>query len=222
MFEGNPIPHASYDLLIAILASITLGMVATVMLRIRFEREWSLTIWTAYNIKRVWQRLADESARTGGTLTSHALGVFAWCILGSAWSLSQADYSLNNLWLGMGYGGLIGVSSLLLRATAAALGGWITLASAATSRGLEIDRHMRNWLFWLLVILCVFHLGQNIQFDRRHILWSTVVSAWWIWLSLKWLRQLQSVVHSGLRFGWGIVYICTFEIGPTYLLLKQF
>ena len=101
MFEGNPIPHASYDLLIAILASITLGMVATVMLRIRFEREWSLTIWTAYNIKRVWQRLADESARTGGTLTSHALGVFAWCILGSAWSLSQADYSLDNLWLGI-------------------------------------------------------------------------------------------------------------------------
>ena len=222
MFEGNPIPHASYDLLIAILASITLGMVATVMLRIRFEREWSLTIWTAYNIKRVWQRLADESARTGGTLTSHALGVFAWCILGSAWSLSQADYSLDNLWLGMGYGGLIGVGSLLLRATAAALGGWITSAPAATSRGLEIDRHMRNWLFWLLVILCVFHLGQNIQFDRRHILWSTVVSAWWIWLRLKWLRQLQSVVHSGLHFGWGIVYICTFEIGPTYLLLKQF
>ena len=222
MFEGNPIPHASYDLLIAILASITLGMVATVMLRIRFEREWSLTLWTAYNIKRVWQRLADESARTGGTLTSHALGVFAWCILGSAWSLSQADYSLDNLWLGMGYGGLIGVGSLLLRATAAALGGWITSAPAATSRGLEIDRHMRNWLFWLLVILCVFHLGQNIQFDRRHILWSTVVSAWWIWLSLKWLRQLQSVVHSGLHFGWGIVYICTFEIGPTYLLLKQF
>jgi hypothetical protein len=122
----------------------------------------------------------------------------------------------------MGYGGLIGVGSLLLRATAAALGGWITSAPAATSRGLEIDRHMRNWLFWLLVILCVFHLGQNIQFDRRHILWSTVVSAWWIWLSLKWLRQLQSVVHSGLHFGWGIVYICTFEIGPTYLLLKQF
>ena len=222
MFEGNPIPHASYDILIAILASITLGMVATVMLRIRFEREWSLTIWTAYNIKRVWQRLADESARTGGTLTSHALVVFAWCILGSAWSLSQADYSLDNLWLGMGYGGLIGVGSLLLRATAAALGGWITSDPAATSRGLEIDRHMRNWLFWLLVILCVFHLGQNIQFDRRHILWRTVVSAWWIWLSLKWLRQLQSVVHSGLHFGWGIVYICTFEIGPTYLLLKQF
>lgn len=222
MFEGNPIPHAAYDLLVAILVSITLGVGATVILRIRFEREWSLTMWTAYNIKRVWQRLADESARTGGTLTSHALGIFAWCILGSAWSLDHADHSLDNIWLGVGYGGLVGVGTLMSRAIGAALGGWITISPAATSRGLEIDRHMRNWLFWFLVILCFFYLGQNITFDRRHILWTSTVSTWWIWLSLKWLRQLQSVIHDGLPFGWGIVYICTFEIGPTHLLFKQF
>ena len=55
MFEGQPIPHPSYEFLAAILLSIGLGLWATVLLRIRFEREWSLTIWTSYNIKRVWQ-----------------------------------------------------------------------------------------------------------------------------------------------------------------------
>ena len=222
MFEGQPIPHASYDLLAAILISVGLGLGATVMLRIRFEREWSLTMWTAYNIKRVWQRLADESARTGGTLTSHALGVIAWCILGSAWSLDHAGQSLNDLWSGMGFGALLGVGALSTRALSALLGGWITLTPDATARGLEVDRHMRTWLLWILIALCIFHLGENVQFESRSILWNQVVWTWWVWLILKWFRQLQSVVHNRLPFGWGIVYLCTFEIGPTYLLFKQF
>ena len=221
MFEGQPIPHASYEFLAAILLSIGLGLWATVLLRIRFEREWSLTVWTSYNIKRVWQRLADESARTGGTLTSHLLGVLAWCILGSIWALCQVDATLEGLWGGMGYGALLGIATIILRAIVAWIGGWITLAPEATERGLEIDRHMRNWLLWGLMIFCIFHLGQNIPFSSRNTLWEQAVWIWWGWLIIKWLRQLQSVVHNGLPFGWGIVYLCTFEIGPTYLLFKQ-
>ncbi len=221
MIEGPPQPNASYEFLAAILLSIGLGLWATVLLRIRFEREWSLTIWTSYNIKRVWQRLADESARTGGTLTSHLLGVLAWCILGSVWALCQVDATLEGLWGGMGYGALLGIATIILRAIVAWIGGWITLAPEATERGLEIDRHMRNWLLWGLMVFCIFHFGQNIPFSSRNTLWEQAVWIWWGWLIIKWLRQLQSVVHNGLPFGWGIVYLCTFEIGPTYLLFKQ-
>lgn len=222
MFDGQLIPHASYDLMAAVICCVGLGLTATVLLRVRFEREWSLTVWTAYKINRVWQRLADESARTGGTLTSHVLGLLAWCLLGSTWSLRNADASLEGLWTGMGYGALIGLGALLTRTLTAFFGGWITLVQDATKRGLEIDRHMRNWLLWILMLSSVVMLSQNVQFGDKGMLWNQAVWIWWAWLVLKWLRQIQSVVHSGLPFGWGIVYICTFEFGPTYLLFKQF
>jgi len=222
MFEGHLIPHASYNLLAAVICCVGLGLGATVLLRIRCEREWSLTIWTSYKINRVWQRLADESARTGGTLTSFVMGLLAWCLLGSAWSLNHVDETLSGLWLGMGYGSLVGLGTLFCRSAAALFGGWITLAFESTRRGLEIDRHMRNWLLWLLMILSILQLSQNIQFQGRELLWDQAILIWGIWLLLKWLRQVQSVLHNGLHFGWGIVYICTFEIGPTILLFKQF
>ena len=85
MFEGMPLPISPLHVYALPLWICVFGVGATALLRVQFDREWALTMWTAYQIKRVWQRLADESARTGGTLTSHAIGLLAWALLGSLW-----------------------------------------------------------------------------------------------------------------------------------------
>ena len=85
MFEGMPLPISPLHVYALPLWICAFGMGATALLRVQFDREWALTMWTAYQIKRVWQRLADESARTGGTLTSHAMGMLTWALLGSLW-----------------------------------------------------------------------------------------------------------------------------------------
>ena len=76
MFEGMPLPISPLHVYALPLWICVFGLGATALLKVQFDREWALTMWTAYQVKRVWQRLADESARTGGTLTSHAI-----CIL---------------------------------------------------------------------------------------------------------------------------------------------
>lgn len=221
MYDGQLLPLTTYDFFTPLLACMISGLALTVLLRTRFDREWKLTLWTVYRIKRVWQRLADESARTGGTLTSHLMGISAWGIMGSAWAIYHATSELDQLMRGMWVGLLIGAVTLILRHLAAALGGWITLTPEATQRGAEIDRHMRNWLLWILIVVSLFWMNRGIIFEERIQIWHSLLMCWWLWLGLKWMRQLQSILHERLHFGWGIAYICTFEIGPTWWLFLQ-
>jgi hypothetical protein len=222
MFEGTPLPIAPLEVLSVTVWIALCGLAATVMLRSRFEREWALTLWSAAQIKRVWQRLADESARTGGTLTSHLIGVIAWAILGSLWGLKHSDV-LDPMahWIGAGWGALLGLATLILRHVGGAVGALVTLERESVERGFEVDRHMRNWWFWILCVFILFELTQHTGFAQRKVVWEHVISLWWIWLSLKWLRQLQSIAHKRLHFGWGIAYICTFEIGPALWLFSR-
>ena len=225
MFEGQSILVPSHEVFGPVLLAWALGMLATLTLRVRFDREWNLTLWTAFQIKRVWQRLADESARTGGTLTSHAMGLLAWSLGGGVWAVAQHPERLESnghVWAGCAFGALLGLVALISRVLGARLGGWITLEETAVKRGLEIDRHMRNWLLWGLMIVFFLYLIRNPTFTFEYNPLQAMVLLWWIWIVLKWLRQLQVVVRASVHFGWGIAYICTFEIGPTWILYFEF
>ncbi len=225
MFEGQSILSPSHVVFGPVLLAWALGVLATLTLRVRFNREWNLTLWTAYKIKRVWQRLSDESASTGGTITSHAIGFLAWALCGGAWAVAQnpdLPAGTTQVWTGCAGGATLGVVSLATRAAAARLGGWVTLQETAVYRGLEIDRHMRNWLLWGLMVVFVIFLIQNPRFTQDHQPLDAMMILWWIWIGLKWLRQLQAVVRASVHFGWGIAYICTFEIGPTWILYFEF
>lgn len=219
MFEGQPLPLSAIEVLATPLFLAMIGLVATALLRLRFQREWTLTVWTAYQIKRVWQRLADESARTGGTITSHALGLICWALLGSFWEFQTlSEPSPHWGWTGAGWGILLGCCTLLTRHIGGWIGAWVTLEEEAVQRGFEVDRHMRNWLLWLLIAWLVWEAGQNIGFNEREVIWSHLLWVWFFWLALKWIRQIQSIAQKRLHFSWGIAYICTLEIGPSYLL----
>ena len=175
----------------------------------------------SHQIKRVWQRLADESARTGGTLTSHAMGILTWALLGSLWGVNASETSaVEAAGNGAMWGGLIGFITLISRQIGGWIGAWVTLEREAIERGFEVDRHMRNWLLWALIMLVVWELTQFNGFENRGGMWSHACTVWWVWLGLKWLRQFQSVLNKRLHIGWGIAYICTLEIGPSLLLFE--
>ena len=225
MFEGQSILIPSHVVFGPVLLMWTLGMLATLILRIRFDREWNLTLWTAYRIKRVWKRLADESASTGGTITSHSIGIIAWSLCGGVWAVAQHSELPDGgfpAWTGCAAGALLGLLALITRTAGAWIGAWVTLEKKAVMRGLEIDRHMRNWLLWGLLTVFFLYLVQNPGFTIDRSPLQTLTQLWWIWIVLKWLRQLQAVVRASVHFGWGIAYICTFEIGPTWILYFEF
>ena len=221
MFEGMPLPISPLHVYALPLWICAFGMGATALLRVQFDREWALTMWTAYQIKRVWQRLADESARTGGTLTSHAMGILTWTLLGSLWGVNTSETSaVEGAGNGAMWGALLGLTTLICRQVGGWIGAWVTLEREAIERGFEVDRHMRNWLLWALTALVVWELTQFNGFENRVDMWSHVCTVWCVWLGLKWLRQFQSVLNKRLHIGWGIAYICTLEIGPSLLLFE--
>lgn len=221
MFEGQPLPIAPLHVYELPLWFALIGLCTTAVLRMQFEREWALTMWSAYQIKRVWQRLADESARTGGTLTSHAMGVLGWAMLGSLWGIAQSQTPEEGVvWQGAQWGLALGIATLIARQVAGWIGAWVTLEREAVQRGYEVDRHMRNWFLWLLIGLVCWELSQFNGFENRAEMWHDAVVLWWVWLALKWVRQFQSLLHKRLQIGWGIAYICTLEIGPSLLLFE--
>ena len=219
MFEGMPLPISPLHVYALPLWICAFGLGATALLRVQFDREWALTMWTAYRIKRVWQGLADESARTGGTLTSHTMGILTWALLGSLWGVNASETSaVEAAGNGAMWGALLGLATLVSRQVGGWIGAWVTLEREAIERGFEVDRHMRNWFLWAVIALVVWELTQFGGFENRGEMWSHVCTVWWVWLGLKWLRQFQSVLNKRLHIGWGIAYICTLEIGPSLLL----
>ncbi len=219
MYEGLPLPISPLHVYSLPLWICALGIGATALLRVQFDREWALTMWTAYQIKRVWQRLADESARTGGTLTSHSIGIICWALLGSLWGVNTSKTIATEVAVnGAIWGGGLGLITLITRRIGGWIGSWVTLEEEAIQRGFEVDRHMRNWLLWLLISLVIWELTHFNGFEDRGETWQHVCTFWWVWLVIKWTRQFQSVLNERLHIGWGIAYICTLEIGPSLVL----
>ncbi|MFZ8835885.1 MAG: hypothetical protein ACO2XQ_02465 [Flavobacteriales bacterium] len=222
MFEGQPLPLAPLDVFSLCLWIALFGVLATVLLRVRFDREWTLTIWSGFQVKRVWQRMSDESARTGGTLTSHGMGLIAWSLLGSLWGVQLSEtVGLERIGHGAFWGLVLGFTVLVLKNITHWIGAWLTLENETIARGLELDRHLRNWFLWALIALVVWEMDQGHGFTNRFEIWNRTLAIWWIWLGIKWLRQFQCILDKQVHFGWGIAYICTLEIGPAFWLYQK-
>lgn len=225
MFEGSPIPLDTAIVIAPLLWVFLAGIIASAALKWRFNREWNLTVWSAYRMQRVWQRMPDEAARTGGTLISHFLGCLQWGIGGGVWALGNAlpdTASQQTVWAGIGWGALLGLCILISRQLAGLIGAWMTLEHEAMQRGLEADRHLRVWLMWVLMagLICAVIRNPAYTVDACSLL-ESIWTIWIGWMIVKWLRVMQLVFLMRLHFGWGIAYLCTFEIGPTWILFDR-
>lgn len=213
-FDGQPLPSGIQEVSGPAMLGLVLSGLLIVILRNRFEREWHLTLWTWIDIQRVWKRLPNESARSGGIMLSHLIGFMAWAILGSIlWPESP--------WKGLSYGFLTGLTVGLARRLGQTFGKWLTREHEVLDNHAELDRHMRTALTVVLGLGIVFMALRfpNEMGWKEHI--PSAVFIWLGWLIIKWLKCIQLLLHRRVRIGWGIAYLCTLEITPTVALVVK-
>lgn len=213
-FDGQPLPSGIEEVSGPASLALVLSGLLIVILRNRFEREWHLILWTWIDIQRVWKRLPNESARSGGIILSQLIGFMAWAILGSIlWP--------EHPWKGLSYGFLTGMAVGLVRGLGQVFGKWLTQEHETLDNHAELDRHMRTALTVVLglgIALLALRFPTEMGW-KEHI--SSVVYIWFGWLIIKWLKCLQLVLHRRVAIGWGIAYLCTLEITPTIALVVK-
>ena len=143
MFEDIEILHldAPISILFA-LGIVNLGLI--VWLKHGFPREWRLAGWALLNVRRIWQRSADEATRTSGVIIAHLQGVIA---------LSTISYAcLNNVLQGFALGTLIVFVRLF---TVQVLSRFKKL-ELVIKESTDIDRHLRTWMAASVSVIAIF------------------------------------------------------------------
>jgi hypothetical protein len=84
----------------------------------------------------------------------------------------------------------------------------------------ETDRLMRNVLSAMLIVEVLFvavnsRLAVEVN-QAQSILWLTFA----LFIGMRSIRLIQLILLSGLSIGWGIAYLCTLELIPTWALLS--
>lgn len=213
-FDGDLRPAELDDAAWPVLAGALLYAILFVILRNRFDREWQLTLWSWGDIRRVWKRLPNESARTGGVIISHVMGWFAWGLAGACW---WHETPLQ----GAGNGLLFGSMAWVLRQTGFAFGKWLTRANEAIDNYAELDRHLRTGLTAMLVIgILGLAIREPVETGwHAHV--ATLVWIWPAWLIIKWMKGVQLLIYRRVDIGWGIAYLCTLEITPSIVIAMK-
>ena len=210
-FEGTPLPDGLGMLALPAFVGVLIALGLLSILRWNFLREWQLTLWTWGDIRRVWKRIPDESARTGGVILSHGVGLLGWGIAGSClWN--------DEPWMGMGRGLAVGAAVWILRGVSIPFGKWLTLERELFDDFAELERHSRTGLVVLLsagvLAIAIWRpTAQGWLEVSASVLWI-----WGAWLVIKWLRSVQLLFFRRVDIGWGIAYICTLEIVPAVAL----
>lgn len=213
-YNGAPLPEGVESVAWPAILGVVISFALIVLLRARFDREWQLTVWSWGDIRRVWKRLPNESARSGGVLISHMIGWSAWGMAGATWWHAAPL-------MGFGRGLLMGAAAFGLRALSTAFGRWLTGESEVFENSAELDRHLRSGLAALFA-LGILGLAirephaQGWAASAHNLLWI-----WAGWLVIKWFRGLQLMFHRRIAIGWGIAYLCTLEITPTIVLAMK-
>jgi hypothetical protein len=205
MFEDIEITHldAPINTLFA-LAVVNLGLI--VWLKHGFPREWKLAEWALIDIRRIWQRGADEAPRTGGVIIAHIQGIIALATISFA--------CLNNVLQGVVLGTVIVFVRLV---TVLALRKFEKL-ELLIKESTDIDRHLRTWLATSISVIALF-LSLRSQWNSDvgcHLLLST----WAFWSFFRLWRVFQTSMKRLSEFLFAFVYLCSLEILPTVFIIQ--
>jgi hypothetical protein len=201
-------------------------------LRFMQSTEWDLTWNGLIQARGMWLGRHVEGGRTIGVVFSHIAGVGAWAMLGWAAALQpwegpwmselpfQWDSNPSTPWHGAAIGAAIGLFSLPLRWFGRELCGWMSEVSDVAWQHGETDRLMRNVLSAMLIVEVLFvavnsRLAVEVN-QAQSILWLTFA----LFIGMRSIRLIQLILLSGLSIGWGIAYLCTLELIPTWALLS--
>lgn len=204
MFEGTPInTEGSADLTLFCLALVLCG--AMVWIRQKFLKEWKLADWVIFKANRIWQRGADEVPQAEGIIVSHLIGV---------WGVGLIGYFAGDFLKGIA----IGISLYTLRQLAFWGLKFYTRTKIITLEHNLVDRVSRMWFSggiagFAIIVALVPGISQEIQL-------GTSLLMWWIFISFKWMRVLQSARRRLNDFLLAFMYLCALEILPFLVLMK--
>ena len=205
MFEDIEILHldAPISTMFA-LAIVNLGLI--VWLKHGFPREWRLAGWALLNVRRIWQRSADEAPRTGGVIIAHIQGVIA---------LATISYAcLNNVLQGFALGAIIVFVRLFTVQVLSRFKKLRLLIKEST----DIDRHLRTWMAASVSVIAIF-LSLRSQW-HSDVGCNLLLSTWIFWSGFRLWRVFQTSIKRLSRYSFAFVYLCALEILPTVLIIR--
>jgi hypothetical protein len=205
MFEDIEILHldAPISTMFA-LAIVNLGLI--VWLKHGFPREWRLAGWALLNVRRIWQRSADEAPRTGGVIIAHIQGVIA---------LATISYAcLNNVLQGFALGAIIVFVRLFTVQVLSRFKNLRLLIKEST----DIDRHLRTWMAASVSVIAIF-LSLRSQWNSD-VGCNLLLSTWIFWSGFRLWRVFQTSIKRLSRYSFAFVYLCALEILPTVLIIR--
>lgn len=215
MYEGIEINHLDTPLHVLFSLSLVIGILL-IWLRHGFPREWRLAGWVISDVRRIWQRSADEAPRTGGVIIAHVLGIMAvtTIALGFATALEINVPAYKTLAIGSA----LGTVTLSYRLLAQWVLGLIPRTKLISKDQIDIDRHLRTWLSASVGALAiVFSLLPQLL----AILGADVfILTWGGWTLFRLLRVFQTSKRGLPHFWWRIVYICALEILPVAIVIQ--
>jgi len=204
MFEDIEILHldAPISTMFA-LAIVNLGLI--VWLKHGFPREWRLAGWALLNVRRIWQRSADEAPRTGGVIIAHIQGVIA---------LATISYAcLNNVLHGFALGAIIVFVRLF---TVQVLSRFIKLR-LLIKESTDIDRHLRTWMAATVSVIAII-LSLRSQW-HSDVGCNLLLSTWIFWSCFRLWRVFQTSIKRLSIFSFAIMYLCGLEILPNVFII---
>tara|TARA_B100000767_G_scaffold271647_1_gene297691 strand:+ start:6423 stop:7088 length:666 start_codon:yes stop_codon:yes gene_type:complete len=215
MYEGIEINHIDTPLHVLFSLSLVIGILL-IWLRHGFPREWRLAGWVISDVRRIWQRSADEAPRTGGVIIAHVLGIMAvtTIALGFATALEINVPAYKTLAIGSA----LGTVTLSYRLLAQWVLGLIPRTKLISKDQIDIDRHLRTWLSAIVGALAiVFSLLPQLL----AILGANVfILTWGGWTLFRLLRVFQTSKRGLPHFWWRIVYLCALEILPVAIVIQ--
>ena len=185
------------------LAIVNLGL--HVWLKHGFPREWRMAGWALLNIRRIWQRSADDAPRTGGVIIAHIQGVVA---------LATISYAcLNNVFKGFALGVLIVFVRLI---TVQVLSRFKNLELVIKETA-DIDRHLRTWMAASVSVIAII-LSLRSQWNSD-VGCNLLLSTWLFWSIFRLWRVFQTSIKRLSRYSFAFAYLCSLEILPTVFII---
>ena len=215
MYESIAINHLDAPLSVLFSLSLVIGSLL-LWLRHGFPREWRLAIWVLSDVRRVWQRSAEEAPRTGGVIIAHLLGIIAISTISlvcfTAWEINIPVYKA------LALGGALGIVTLSFRL----LTQWILMHFPMTKLmskdQIDIDRHLRTWLS---ATVGGFALIFSLLPELLSLLGSQVlILTWGGWTLFRFWRIFETSRRRFSHFWWRIVYLCALEILPVLIIIQ--
>ena len=204
MFEDIEILHLDApNTTMFALAIVNLGLI--VWLKHGFPREWRLAGWAFLNVRRIWQRSADEAPRTGGVIIAHFQGILA---------LATISYACINNFL---QGFVLGVLIVFVRLFTVGVLSRFKKLELVIKESTDIDRHLRTWMAASVsVIAILLSLLSPLNTD---VGCNLLLSTWLFWSFFRIWRVFQTSINRISRYSFAFVYLCSLEILPTLFII---